>query len=94
MHQSWSCAQWKPLSDHTDDPGSNPGKANQVLKTIQYVSVSCLVFLILFIFPRRYLLFLVYSPTMMKVAIPLEKKQNYLCKISVSDGQDAGYVKK
>lgn len=25
--RSWSCAQWKPLSDHTDDPGSNPGKA-------------------------------------------------------------------
>lgn len=24
---SWSCAHWKPLSDHTDDPGSNPGKA-------------------------------------------------------------------
>lgn len=24
---SWSCALWKPLSDHTDDPGSNPGKA-------------------------------------------------------------------
>lgn len=24
---SWPCALWKPLSDHTDDPGSNPGKA-------------------------------------------------------------------
>lgn len=35
MHHSWSCAQWKPLSDHTDDPGSNPGKANQVLKATQ-----------------------------------------------------------
>lgn len=47
----------------------------------------------LFIFPRSYPLFLVDSPTMMKVAIPLKKK-NYHCEISISDGQDGGYVKK
>lgn len=76
MHQSWSCAQWKPLSDNTDDPGSNPGKANQVLKAAYQVFVWCLVFLMLFISSRRYLMFLVYSPTIMKIAIPLEKRIN------------------
>lgn len=57
MHHSWSCAQWKPLSDHTDDPGSNPGKANQVLKATQWLSVWYLVFQVLLFSPKTVLEF-------------------------------------
>uniref|UniRef100_A0A674HXU4 POP1 homolog, ribonuclease P/MRP subunit n=1 Tax=Terrapene triunguis TaxID=2587831 RepID=A0A674HXU4_9SAUR len=37
LHRSWSCAQWKPLSNHTDDPDNE--KVRQLL--LEGVPVEC-----------------------------------------------------
>lgn len=76
--------RWSRFESWQGQPGA---------KSYLEVSVWCLVFLMLFISPRRCLLFLVYSPTMTKVAIPLKKK-NYHCEINISGGQELLILKK